>query len=146
MKFTLLIAYLFTILVHTTCDLLDDYVKHVEIVNEIDSNRQEQTFKSEGFSDFDFDTANRVNFPRNRRRKRHAYQSEPVDQWTHSEILDKDGAVVLKWQPRHQEILFRVEARTRGYVGIGFSPNGGMEDADIVIGWVDDRTGKAFLY
>nr|CAI5829275.1 unnamed protein product [Callosobruchus analis] len=40
---------------------------------------------------------------------------DPDILWTHSETLDKGGLVVLKWQPRHQEILFRVEARTRGY-------------------------------
>ncbi|VEN40094.1 unnamed protein product, partial [Callosobruchus maculatus] len=65
--------------------------------------------------------------------------------WTHSETLDKGGLVVLKWQPRHQEILFRVEARTRGYVAIGFSPDGKMENADMVMGWVDDRRNQPFL-
>ncbi|KAL1497332.1 hypothetical protein ABEB36_008314 [Hypothenemus hampei] len=65
--------------------------------------------------------------------------------WTHSITLDKDSLVILKWQPRHQEILFRVEARTLGYVGIGFSDHGRMEGADIVIGWVDDKSLKPVL-
>lgn len=81
------------------------------------------------------------------RRKRGVFrkEAEDVKQWTHSAVLDDREDVVLFWQNRHQEILFRVEARTRGYVGIGFSPNGGMERADIVIGWVDDRHGRAYL-
>lgn len=65
--------------------------------------------------------------------------------WTHSQVLDKNGNIILRWQPRHQEISFRVEAKTKGYIGIGFSPNGGMEGADIVIGWIDDNDSKAYL-
>lgn len=65
--------------------------------------------------------------------------------WTHSQVLDKKGDIILKWQPRHQEISFRIEARTKGYVGIGFSPNGGMEGADILIGWIDDNDLKPYL-
>jgi hypothetical protein len=38
-----------------------------------------------------------------------------------------------------------VEARTKGYVAIGFSPDGGKEHADIVMGWVDDRSLRAVL-
>ncbi|CAG9862750.1 unnamed protein product [Phyllotreta striolata] len=65
--------------------------------------------------------------------------------WTHSEVLDKQNRIILRWQPRHQEILFRVEAKTRGYIGIGFSPDGKMEKADIILGWVNDHTGSAVL-
>ena len=32
-----------------------------------------------------------------------------------------------------------------GYVGIGFSPTGGMHGADIVIAWVDADTGTVVL-
>lgn len=73
------------------------------------------------------------------RRRRQTSQ----DLWTHSLVLE--DYVVLSWQNRHQEVLFRVEARTKGWIGIGFSPNGGMENADIVIGWVDERRGRAYL-
>ncbi|XP_028151667.2 MOXD1 homolog 1 [Diabrotica virgifera virgifera] len=65
--------------------------------------------------------------------------------WTHSETLDREGRIILRWQPRHQEILFRVEAKTRGYIGLGFSSDGKMEKADIILGWVDDKTGVAVL-
>lgn len=65
--------------------------------------------------------------------------------WTRSQVLDERGDVVLSWQPRHREVAFRLEARTRGYVGIGFSPTGGMAGADVAVGWVDDVTGQAFL-
>ncbi|XP_044759194.1 MOXD1 homolog 1 [Coccinella septempunctata] len=138
MKTHLLITtYLAILTPHTFGDLVEDYVKHVEKVN------SQKTDKFRTFSEFD--RASELRGRLRSRRRRHAFDPE-LDQWTHSEVLDKEGAVVLRWQPRHQEILFRVEARTRGYIGIGFSPNGGMEDADIVIGWVDDRNGRAFLH
>lgn len=103
-------------------DLLDAYVRHVDKVNNEQIN----------FSD---------DFQSNHSRKK---RDIPIH-WTHSEVLDKKGDVVLRWQPRHQEILFRVEARTKGYVAIGFSPDGGKEHADIVLGWIDDRTLKPHL-
>lgn len=36
------------------------------------------------------------------------------------------------------------QVRTQGYVGLGFSPNGGMKGADVVLGWVADD-GKVML-
>lgn len=84
-----------------------------------------------------------VNYPR--REKRALPEVQDAIQWTHSQVLDDRGDLILRWQPRHKEILFRVEGRTRGYVGVGFSPHGGMAGADIVLGWVDDRTLKVHL-
>ena len=31
----------------------------------------------------------------------------------------------------------KIEAEVSGWVGIGFSPKGGMTDADIIMAWVD---------
>lgn len=101
-------------------DLLDEYVRHIDKVNRIKEKPN--------------------NFDQRWRRKR-----DVPNQWTHSEVLDNAGEVVLRWQPRHEEILFRVEARTKGYIAIGFSSDGKKENADIVMGWVDDRSLKAFL-
>ena len=36
-------------------------------------------------------------------------------------------------------IQFELHARTTGWVGFGISPNGGMNGADMVIGWVDNN-------
>ena len=36
-----------------------------------------------------------------------------------------------------RNITFAVRVRTTGWVGFGLSPNGGMADSDIVIGWVN---------
>lgn len=65
--------------------------------------------------------------------------------WTHTVQLD--DSVNLSWNVMDGEddIEFLVEAATRGYVGVGFSPGGGMAAADIVLGWVDDNTGDVHL-
>ncbi|KAK9745804.1 Copper type II ascorbate-dependent monooxygenase, N-terminal domain [Popillia japonica] len=106
-------------------DLLEQYVKHAK-TKENGANRKLNNFVSV------------------RDRRDESDSNEDLSQWTHWEYLDDEKNILLRWQTRHQEILFRVEARTLGYVGIGFSPNGDMEGADITIGWVDD-SGKAIL-
>ncbi|KAI1897239.1 hypothetical protein AGOR_G00081260 [Albula goreensis] len=52
--------------------------------------------------------------------------------------LDPDQNVTLRWgfdQPKN-EITMELTVKTEGWVGLGFSPNGGMAGADIVIGGV----------
>lgn len=130
-------------------DLLDQYVRHVEVVNRIPPDSANQRYRRRTVSDQIKDSNKfyygNAGFHGVHRAKRDTGNNYELYQWTHAEVLDRRGDVVLRWQPRHQEILFRVEARTRGYVGIGFSPDGGMEGADIVLGWVDDRTGQGYL-
>lgn len=138
------------ILKSTSCleDLLDQYVRHVETVNRIplDTTTDQKTVSNE-IKDSNKFYYNTVGFHGVHRAKRDIGNNNNYElyQWTHADVLDRKGDIVLRWQPRHQEILFRVEARTKGYVGIGFSPDGGMEGADIVLGWVDDRSGQGYL-
>jgi hypothetical protein len=65
--------------------------------------------------------------------------------WTHTVQLG--DWVHLSWNvlEAEQEIEFLVEAATRGYVGVGFSPGGEMAAADIVLAWVDDNTAQVYL-
>lgn len=64
-------------------------------------------------------------------------------QWSHSVELSPN--YTLSWSPDEQSISFRLEVRTLGFVGLGFSPNGGMTHADIIMVWVDDTTGQAHI-
>lgn len=57
--------------------------------------------------------------------------------WSHSLLLDVPGQFHLAWIPREHDILFQMSAQTRGSLAIGFSPNGGMAGADIIMAWVD---------
>nr|XP_055042461.1 DBH-like monooxygenase protein 2 homolog [Misgurnus anguillicaudatus] len=55
-----------------------------------------------------------------------------------SEHLDPEQKVRLKWgfDEIQGTILFELTVNTSGWIGFGFSPNGGMTGADIVIGGV----------
>lgn len=64
------------------------------------------------------------------------------NRWIGSINLDR---VRISWTPLEHSVVFSVEARTRGYVGVGFSLDGKMANADLVVTWVDDITGKPYL-
>jgi hypothetical protein len=65
--------------------------------------------------------------------------------WTHTVQLG--SSVTLSWNVPDGEgdIEFLVEAATRGYVGVGFSPGGGMAAADMILSWVDDNSGQIYV-
>ncbi|CAH1253750.1 MOXD1 [Branchiostoma lanceolatum] len=62
---------------------------------------------------------------------------------THHEVLDENGDFVLSWTFDDEQIEFEARVKTRGWLGLGLSPNGGMPGSDIAIGWVKD--GQAYL-
>lgn len=50
-----------------------------------------------------------------------------------------DPSYNLYWNnPEDDVIEMAVEVDTLGWVGLGFSPNGGMVGSDIMMGWVKD--------
>lgn len=61
--------------------------------------------------------------------------------WDHAVYLDENYR--LLWKIKDQEITFEIQVRTLGYVGLGFSRDGTLYGADVVIGWVDQ--GQAFF-
>uniref|UniRef100_A0A1A9V9R7 DOMON domain-containing protein n=1 Tax=Glossina austeni TaxID=7395 RepID=A0A1A9V9R7_GLOAU len=63
--------------------------------------------------------------------------------WHRVEMMDSNGLYWLEWWLKSKEIHFRVTVNTQGFIGLGFSrKTGRMSGADMVILWVDDRTGK----
>lgn len=64
------------------------------------------------------------------------------NRWMSSIQMDR---VRISWTPLEHSVVFSVEAKTRGYVGVGFSLDGKMANADLVVSWVDDITGKPYL-
>lgn len=57
--------------------------------------------------------------------------------WSHSAYLNSDYRLLWSLGPGPQDITFELQVRTLGYVGFGFSKDGRMAGADIVVGWVD---------
>jgi hypothetical protein len=58
------------------------------------------------------------------------------DALSHSTVLDPGGRYHLAWRPHNNSITFRLSVATHGYIGLGFSPSGGMDGADIAVAWV----------
>ncbi|KAL7052495.1 hypothetical protein ACKWTF_004876 [Chironomus riparius] len=64
--------------------------------------------------------------------------------WTRSEKLDQNGILNLQWYIRDSEVIFNVILNSRGFVAIGFPyPNTQIKGFDVVLAWVNDKTGKA---
>ncbi|XP_017062155.1 MOXD1 homolog 1 [Drosophila ficusphila] len=65
--------------------------------------------------------------------------------WKRTEMMDNNGFYWLKWWILVNEstVYFEVTVNTRGFAGLGFSKDGSMDAADIVLLWVDDNTGQA---
>ena len=63
----------------------------------------------------------------------------PTRNFTHmTPLTPGSDRYVLFWTPEKDFVTFEVHARTLGYVGFGISATGGMNNADIAIGWVKD--------
>ena len=62
-------------------------------------------------------------------------------------LYDSNGdTYVLHWNfsTADRTIAFAVNVSTTGWVGLGISPNGGMVNSDVVIGWVSN--GRTYFH
>ena len=64
-----------------------------------------------------------------------------------SDPINGDPLYTLHWNfsVAEETITFAVNVATNGWVGFGISPNGGMVNSDVVVGWVNDD-GEAFFH
>jgi hypothetical protein len=62
--------------------------------------------------------------------------------WDHHVAISNDFH--LSWTASEMEIVFMVQVRTRGCFGFGFSRDGSVHNADIVIGWIDNGGESSF--
>lgn len=72
------------------------------------------------------------------------HHSHQTQEWDRTEIMDANGLYILEWNiVDAKEIVFKITANTGGFIGLGFSyKTGKMANADLVLAWVDDHTGK----
>jgi len=65
----------------------------------------------------------------------------PARELVHEETLDASGNVRIRWALDFDADKIEIEATyagaAGGWVGLGFSPNGGMPGSDIVVAWLD---------
>jgi hypothetical protein len=65
-----------------------------------------------------------------------AGSSSPSISWTHRMRLDANYDVY--WSLSETDVTFQVQVRTLGYVIFGLSPTGLFQDADLVVGWIQN--------
>ena len=75
---------------------------------------------------------------------------EPSENYPNQLTLKDNGQFELYWKVSGyggaDEITFEIIAQTTGWVGLGLSPDGGMTDADIFVGGVNQKTHAGYLY
>ena len=68
------------------------------------------------------------------------------DDFSFSTYLEENHQFRLYWTHLDDDVIdIGIEANTTGWIAIGISPNGGMENSDIMLGWIDDEDGTAIL-
>ena len=72
-----------------------------------------------------------------------AFAEHLASNYAHHAVLDTQEKMRLYWTVNWDAkmVSFAVEAETTGWVGFGFSENGGMKGSDVVIGWVKNNKG-----
>lgn len=50
----------------------------------------------------------------------------------------------VDWNYTSTDIVFRITAKTIGWVGFGLSPNGGMKNSDMILAWTDSNGSPQF--
>lgn len=60
-----------------------------------------------------------------------------LEELTHETFLDPEGRFHLAWRYNETSIDIEYTAATRGWMAFALSPNGGMNQSDVMIAWID---------
>ena len=61
----------------------------------------------------------------------------PTTTYANKQILVEPDDYVLYWNYNSTDITFEIHAKTTGWAGFGISPNGEMENSDVIVFWID---------
>ena len=61
----------------------------------------------------------------------------PTATYANKQILVEPDSYILYWNYNATDITFELHAKSSGWAGFGISPNGGMQNSDIIIFWVN---------
>lgn len=67
-----------------------------------------------------------------------------ADDFKSHAVLDPNGNFQIYWNYDKDSITIKYEGMSKGWIGLGFSPNGAMTGADIAVFWVD-TSGKGYV-
>jgi hypothetical protein len=68
------------------------------------------------------------------------FTSTPTGTYTNYLDLMDNGMYRFYWSFTSTDLTGEIHVRTTGWVGFGLSPNGGMDNSDVIVGWIDDKT------
>jgi hypothetical protein len=71
------------------------------------------------------------------------FTSTPTGTYTSYLDLMENGMYRFYWNFTSTDLIGEIHVRTTGWVAFGLSPNGGMDNSDAIVGWIDDKTGAA---
>lgn len=73
------------------------------------------------------------------------FSLNPQPEWSNELNLEEESGIKFRWMNSKPDadgqrwITMLVSAKATGYIGVGFSPNGGMIDGDMAIAWMDSN-------
>ena len=69
------------------------------------------------------------------------FTSQPLGTYTNYIDLIDEGVYRFYWSFTSTDLTGEIHVKTNGWVGFGLSPNGGMSNSDVIVGWINDNTG-----
>ena len=65
------------------------------------------------------------------------FNSTPTGSYVNYVDLKDGGDYRFYWNVTNTALIGEIHCRTQGWVAFGLSPNGGMDQSDVVVGWID---------
>ena len=69
------------------------------------------------------------------------FTSQPLGTYPNYVDLIDNGIFRFYWSYTSTDLTGEIHVKTNGWVGFGFSPNGGMSNSDVIVGWINDGNG-----
>ena len=131
------------------CDLSKKAAKYVEImpgfvntlVYSFGQNKSDNEGRIDDFRKVEFvmnqNLLKQGNGPFNCEPKRELIKFESTPTSNYANFVDLvDGVFRFYWNFTSTDLIGEIHCKTKGWVGFGLSPNGGMDGSDVIVGWV----------
>jgi hypothetical protein len=69
------------------------------------------------------------------------FTTKPTSFYVNFQVLAPQFKIY--WNVSGDKIIFELHVKTNGWIGFGLSPNGHMDQSDIMVGWI--ANGETFL-
>ena len=69
----------------------------------------------------------------------------PTEKFDSHEVLFAKNNFELFWKHNSTHLIIEIHADTTGYIGFGFSKNGSMVPADVILAWVTSSGGHIYV-